>query len=150
MKNHHKIFGFVILFLSIYLIIPTTIAFTESRTLNSGTSSFTRTIFPEDHRGTILFSFTANDSLTAQITDASELVTLWTKTGTNGSCALSVDAGVLYRAKFTKTPGYAVYIQYTVVEQGGIPGFTLLLSIFILLTILGLVYLKQQKYKLNP
>ena len=145
MKNHQKILVGMVLFFTVLLVLPSTLTFTETEILGTTTVSHTRTIFQEDHRGRIVFSFDANDSLTVQITDASQVVVLWSTFGDNGSCDLNVDRSELYRAKFVKGTGYAVEVTYTVVEQGAIPGFELLYIGFVLLATIGLIYLKKHR-----
>ncbi|HUX98527.1 MAG TPA: hypothetical protein VMV49_03120 [Candidatus Deferrimicrobium sp.] len=144
MRPHHKMLLGMALVFTFILILPTAIGFTESETLESTLASHTRTIFPEDHRGQIHFSFTANNSLTASITDASEVQILYTTYAMNGSCDLEVTKGELYRVTFSKMTGYAVYVEFTV-TGAGIPGFLLLPTIFLLLATLGLLYLKQPR-----
>jgi hypothetical protein len=143
MRPHHKMLLGMALVFTFVLIFPTTFAFSESHTMGSTEFFYERTIFPEVHRGRIQFTFTANDTLTVSITNSNGVQILWTTYGTNGSCDLDVNKTALYRATFSKGAGSAVYIQYTVTEQS-IPGFLLLLTIFLLLATLGLIYLKRQ------
>jgi hypothetical protein len=145
MKNHQKIFFGMCLLFTFVLILPTTLAFTETEVLPQASGYAERTIFPSDHRGRIQFSFTANASVEVAITNSGGTVTLWTVTATNGSCDLDVDKDEIYRARFTYSPTYAISIQYTVIEQGGIPGFTQVYAMIILLTVVALIYLKKHK-----
>lgn len=150
LEKSYKILYSLLLVFSVSLIFPTTLAFTESRVLETYTSSYTRTIFPEIHRGRIQFNFIANVSLSVSITNSTETQILWTITGTNGSCDLNVSPDQLYRAKFSKSTGYAVYIQYSVLEQESyIPAFTFLLNLLLLLTLIGLIYLKDHHRLFN-
>ncbi|MDD1778058.1 MAG: hypothetical protein LUQ65_07795 [Candidatus Helarchaeota archaeon] len=145
MRNYSKRLLELALVLMFFIIVPTSFAFSETREMGTTTASYTRTIFPEDHQGRIQFSFTANVSLTVSITNSAGNVTLWTTDNTSGSCDLTVDPDAIYRANFFKMPGYAVLVQYTVVEQSNIPGFELILTALILLAILGLIYLQKQQ-----
>ena len=144
MRGHQKLLLSMMLSLMLFLVLPMVFAFTEVEEMGTTTVSHTRTIYPNDHRGRIQFSFEANDSLTAAITDASETTTLWIIVGTNGSCDLNVNKDLMYRAKFTKSTGYAVRVEYTVIEQG-IPGFELLAVMLALVSIIGLVTLRKKK-----
>jgi hypothetical protein len=143
-RNHHKmLFGMVLVF-TFVLILPMTVAFSETHIFETTEISYTRTIFPEDHRGRIQFVFTANDSLSVQITDADEVLTLWSTINTTGSCDLDVDKNELYRAKFSNIQSHAIYVEYSVTGQG-IPGFALLSTIFALLSMIGFIYIKMRR-----
>ncbi len=145
MRNTKKIVLGICLIFAFTLILPTSLAFTETDILQSALTSSTRSIPEHVHQGRIQFSFIANDTLTTQITDCDVIQVLWSVTATNGSCDLDVNKSELYRIRFIKSPGYVIYIQYTVVEQGGIPGFTLVYSMFLILALVGLIYLKKYR-----